>query len=312
MQIYFISPPQTAGHVAAKQHVPVAASRAAFVAGGWLCSFALYFFCRPRGCAGTGANVSHCVVKYVSGAEDARWSAAPAMRKPRNRFHPNICLYSGKVLKLLSMHHILILFAHPRFELSKANRALLQQVPEMPGITLHDLYEAYPDFNIDIQYEQELLKAHQVIIWHHPFYWYSCPPLLKQWIDLVLEYGWCYGPGGTALQDKLVFNAITSGGTREVYQPEGRNRYTVNEFLRPFEQTARLCQMHYLPPFAVQGTHRLGHEELQAIAGDYHLLLKRLQHPKGLPSAGQLQAYSYLNDWLAALSEPSRQQTRED
>ncbi|MDP5062318.1 MAG: NAD(P)H-dependent oxidoreductase [Maribacter sp.] len=23
-------------------------------------------------------------------------------------------------------------------------------------------------------------------MWHHPRYWYSCPPLLKQWIDMVL------------------------------------------------------------------------------------------------------------------------------
>ncbi|MDF7639407.1 NAD(P)H-dependent oxidoreductase [Lactobacillus sp. ESL0791] len=23
-----------------------------------------------------------------------------------------------------------------------------------------------------------------------PFYWYSCPPLLKKWEDDVLEHGW--------------------------------------------------------------------------------------------------------------------------
>ena len=57
------------------------------------------------------------------------------------------------------------------------------------------MYEKYPDFNIDVDYEKKLLEKNQIIIWQHPFYWYSAPPLLKQWIDLVLEFGWAYGPG---------------------------------------------------------------------------------------------------------------------
>jgi len=48
------------------------------------------------------------------------------------------------------MNKILILFAHPRFEKSKTNRALLQNIEQRQGVTLNDLYEQYPDFNIDI------------------------------------------------------------------------------------------------------------------------------------------------------------------
>ena len=148
-----------------------------------------------------------------------------------------------------AMRKVLILFAHPRLEKSIANAALLMGIPRHNAITFHDLYESYPDFNVDIKFEKSLLLSHDVIIWHHPFYWYSAPPLLKQWIDLVLEYGWAYGKGGDKLQGKLIFNVLTSGGKKEVYHAEGRNRYTVREFLRPFEQTARLCHMNYLPPF---------------------------------------------------------------
>jgi len=167
----------------------------------------------------------------------------------------------------------LILFAHPRLEKSKINKALLARIPKHKDLVFHDLYEAYPDFNIDIDREKELLTEHDMIIWQHPFYWYSCPPLLKQWIDLVLEFGWAYGPGGNALNGKKIFNSITTGGASDAYHHEGRNRFTVNEFLAPFDQTATLCKMQYLPPFAVQGTHRLSDEHLQQAVEQYEQLL---------------------------------------
>jgi len=172
---------------------------------------------------------------------------------------------------------ILILFAHPRYEQSRANQALIRGVKGMEGVTVHDLYERYPDFNIDIFIEKDLLKHHDVVVWHHPLYWYSCPPLLKQWIDMVLEFGWAYGPDGDALEGKKALNVITAGGTREVYCSEGRNNYTIREFLRPFEQTARLCGMEYLPPFAMMGTHRLTTDQLETHVQQYRELLKSLQ-----------------------------------
>ena len=195
------------------------------------------------------------------------------------------------------MNKLLILFAHPRFEQSRSNAALLQQMPQHEQLTFHDLYELYPDFNIDIRAEKALLEQHDIIVMHHPFYWYSIPPLLKQWIDMVLEFGWAYGPGGTALKGKTVFNVLTSGGTREVYQREGRNRYTVREFLAPVEQTMNLCNMRYLPPFAVQGTHMLTREQLREMAADYELLLMKLLNNEFDPQ--QLQKFELLNDWIA-------------
>lgn len=113
---------------------------------------------------------------------------------------------------------ILILFAHPRFEKSLNNKLLVRNIPEFDEITFHDLYECYPDFNIDVGFEKRLLTEHNVIVWQHPFYWYSAPPMLKQWIDLVLEFGWAYGPDGMQLRGKFIFNTITSGGQRAAYR----------------------------------------------------------------------------------------------
>lgn len=141
---------------------------------------------------------------------------------------------------------------------------------------MRDLYELYPDFNIDIVEEQEVLFGHEIVIWHHPFYWYSCPPLMKQWIDVVLQYNWAYGPNGFALKGKYCLNAITAGGPREVYSPTGRNHYTINEFLRPFEQTAHLCGMQYLPPFVITGANRLKSVEVDDCESTYERALNWL------------------------------------
>ncbi|MBA4302652.1 MAG: NAD(P)H oxidoreductase [Sphingobacteriaceae bacterium] len=196
------------------------------------------------------------------------------------------------------MRRVLVLFAHPKFEKSRANKALVQAIAGLEGITFHDLYERYPHFQIDVAYEQKLLQQHDIIVWHHPIYWYSCPPLLKQWIDLVLEIGWAYGKGGEQLKGKYLFNAVSSGGSREVYQPEGRNRFSLRQFLAPFEQTAWLCHLQYLPPFAVQGTHRLTELELEEVALQYAQTLRQLQHASDA-SLSELNALEYLNDWKA-------------
>ena len=194
-------------------------------------------------------------------------------------------------------NRILILFAHPRFEKSLNNAILLKYVPQSPDITVHDLYERYPDFNIDVDHEKNQLTAHDIIIWQHPFYWYSAPPLLKQWIDIVLEFGWAYGPGGTKLQGKIIFNTITSGGQRAAYSKEGYNRFTIKELLAPFEQTASLCKMIYLPPFALHGTHRLTKEEAINTANQYRRMIEVLH--QGDFSIEEVQSFPYLNDWIA-------------
>ena len=171
---------------------------------------------------------------------------------------------------------ILVLFAHPALEISRANRRLIAAVEETEGATLHDLYEAYPDFDVVVEEEQQRLVASDIIVLQFPFYWYSTPALLKQWQDLVLEHGWAYGHDGNALRGKTLVCAITTGGRAEAYGPDGYNRYTIRELLRPLEQTARLCGMRFLAPFVLHGTLDLPEEALEAHAGAYTDLLRAL------------------------------------
>ena len=55
---------------------------------------------------------------------------------------------------------VLILFAHPALQKSRVNRRLRQEVMDLPGVTFHDLYEAYPQLDVDAAREQALLEAH--------------------------------------------------------------------------------------------------------------------------------------------------------
>ena len=51
------------------------------------------------------------------------------------------------------MARVLILFAHPALEKSRVHRRLVREISDDPGLTFHDLYEAYPDFNVDVARE---------------------------------------------------------------------------------------------------------------------------------------------------------------
>ena len=195
--------------------------------------------------------------------------------------------------------NILILFAHPALEKSRVHRRLAAAVRGLPGVTFHDLYEAYPDFDVDVRREQELLTAHDVVVVQHPFYWYSTPALVKQWEDLVLEHGWAYGREGKALHGKYWLSAITTGGPEAAYQSGQLNRFSIRELLAPLEQTARLCGMPFLPPFVVHGTHRLQPFEIDQACADYRRTIEGLRD--GTLDLDAAQQFPRLNSNLDAI-----------
>jgi glutathione-regulated potassium-efflux system ancillary protein KefG len=180
-------------------------------------------------------------------------------------------------------HRVLVLFAHPNVRNSKVGRALRDAALNVLNVTMHDIYAAYPDFVIDVEREKALLMSHQLIVFQHPMYWYSSPALLKQWQDDVLEYGWAYGPGGTALRGKTLLSALSAGGTDEAYHSTGHNRYEIAQLLTPFDQTAHLCGMHYAKPFVVHDARRLDATQIGQCAQSYAGLLSEFVKKGSLP-----------------------------
>ena len=198
------------------------------------------------------------------------------------------------------MNRVLVLFAHPVFQTSLLNRTLIEALPDNSRITFHDLYETYPNFMIDVDHEQQLLRDHEVIIFQHPMYWYSCPALLKEWMDLVLEHGFAYGTNGTALNGKKLLSVITSGADVENYQ----GMQNVRALLRPFELTAQMCNMTYLPPFITYGGLKIKADQsdgssenntLQHQAQRYHHLVSEIISGHFTPPPHE---YETMNEWF--------------
>lgn len=172
------------------------------------------------------------------------------------------------------MQKTLILFAHPALEKSRVHKALLQAVDGLDHVTLVDLYEEYPDFHIDVARQQELLSSHDRIVWQHPFYWYSTPSIIKEWFDRVLQYGWAYGGNSHALAGKIAKSVISAGGSPDAYCSTGYNCFTVEELLRPVEQTARLCGMKWEPPLVFYSALHQDKAGLAAWTAEYRAWLQ--------------------------------------
>lgn len=185
----------------------------------------------------------------------------------------------------MSTSRILVVLAHPDLSASRVNRAMVEAVRDLPGVTVHDLYAAYPDGRIDAVREQKLAEAHDVIVFQHPLYWYSAPALLKEWQDRVLAYGWAYGSGGDALVGKTFFSAVSTGGPRDAYQAGGHNNFALGELLRPFQQMANFVRMSFVPPFVFNGALTADDAAIRQHAGQWKAHLQTLVQGEAVAEA---------------------------
>ncbi|RDI45526.1 NAD(P)H-dependent oxidoreductase [Falsibacillus pallidus] len=156
----------------------------------------------------------------------------------------------------------LVIIAHPHLDQSRVNLSWMKRLQEDTSITVHDLYAVYPDGKIDAAAEQKLLLEHDRIVFQFPFYWYSSPALLKEWQDIVLEYGWAYGSEGTKLHGKEFVIATSTGGPAAAYQAGGYNQFSMSELTKPFHAMANLTGMRFLPSFTLQGVRTLTDEQI--------------------------------------------------
>lgn len=180
---------------------------------------------------------------------------------------------------------IYLIAAHPNWRESRVNRRLIDSVRAVARVDVNDLYDRYPDYCIDVASEQARLAAAQLIVLLHPIQWYSMPALQKLWLDEVLTYGWAYGKDGDALRGKDLWLVASTGGPEASYHPQGYNRYFFDAFLPPYEQTAALCGMRFLPPLIQHGAHRAPEPE---VAEHAEVFRQRLQSYPRWPELDEL------------------------
>lgn len=173
----------------------------------------------------------------------------------------------------------LVIIIHPDLKNSIINKRWIEELKKYPEkYHLHNLHSAYPDGNINIEKEKQLVESHDTIIFQFPFYWFNCPPLFKKWLDEVLTHGWAYGSkSGYKLSDKKIALGITAGINEEDYSATGRYKYTLEQLTAPFEVTFNYIKADYKPLFAFYSAeHNATTERIEKSAHDYISFIENL------------------------------------
>lgn len=144
------------------------------------------------------------------------------------------------------MNNILVVIGHPNLSTSRACAAIVKAL-RVSKVTLHSLSASLGMEGFNIAVEQRLLCEHDRIVLLFPLYWYSCPALMKRWIDDVFTPGFAYARGGNKLQNKEFMIVTTVGAPLSGYRAGGFNRFTLDELMRPLQQTIAYVKGHYLP-----------------------------------------------------------------
>jgi len=142
----------------------------------------------------------------------------------------------------------LILLAHPSYDKSTANKALIESARSLPEVDVIDVYAAPLK---DETYRAALTQA-STVVFQFPFRWYAVPAKLKEWCDeLLMGYA---GMGGSGiLKGKKLLIAVTAGYTEDSYRSGGQSQFTIDELLRPLQVLAISAAMIWQTPFVVYG-----------------------------------------------------------
>ncbi len=140
---------------------------------------------------------------------------------------------------------VLVLVAHPDIAHSRMNAALAAAAAEVEGVEVVNIY----DYPVKADIYRDAVSRVRAIVYQFPLYWMSAPHLLKQWTDEVFMT--FVQEGSIAGKEMLV--VTTTGSEKAAYQHDGRNKYTMEEYLRPYEGQANHAKMLWNAPIAVHG-----------------------------------------------------------
>lgn len=180
---------------------------------------------------------------------------------------------------------ILHLVFHPNLPSSRVNKTWKELLEQSGKITIsRDMYEEYPDFQIDVAKEQALLMEHDRIVIQFPLYWWSMTPLLKKWLDDVLQYQFAYGSKGDKLKGKDLQVICSAGGQAKNYN--GFHMFaTVPELMKPFQLTANLAKMNYAQPLYMFNADACSNEDIVAFGEKWIELIDNPLRSDGLEYA---------------------------
>ncbi|NDV66975.1 NAD(P)H-dependent oxidoreductase [Bacteroides sp. 224] len=143
---------------------------------------------------------------------------------------------------------VVVLVAHPKLNESKANKELLDTVKEMDGVIVYDLYEKHKE-EFDVDAWSRFLSDASALIFQFPLQWMSAPFMMKRWQDEVLTFL----SKTPSIAGKPFMVVTTAGSDYESYRTGGKNRFTIDEILRPYQVMALVAGMQWQTPIVVYG-----------------------------------------------------------
>lgn len=162
----------------------------------------------------------------------------------------------------MEMKNILIVSGEVYTDEPGVNNMIIKKLKEKyPQAELCVLGNLYPDYNIDIQKEQEKLLKADIIVLQSPIYWYSISSLVRRWIEQVFAFGWAYGTGGDALKGKTAILGLTAGRSAEDYSDGPDGVISEEELLKPLSLIFRYCHMNELKPVFTPSVYGAGSAE---------------------------------------------------
>lgn len=147
----------------------------------------------------------------------------------------------------------IVIVDHPSFDRSNANRRFVEEMRKYPeDIMIHNLQSAYPTGTIDVAKEHCLIDNNGSLVFQFPFYWFSCPPKTKEWLDKVLTSDWAFKQGNH-LEGKKIAIAVTCGSEEAAYTSEGRHHRGVEDFLCPMLRAFEMCNAEFVGFYILYG-----------------------------------------------------------
>lgn len=151
------------------------------------------------------------------------------------------------------MANIVIIAGHGNFAYSTANTTVVAELEaNYPNADVRRLSQLYPDFQINVEAEQEALRKADIIVLAFPLNWYSTPAILKKWFDEVLAYGFAYGTGAQLGGKKLIVT-YTAASPNATYQHNNPEAASETSILAAFRSTATLCGLDFVAGIVENG-----------------------------------------------------------
>lgn len=144
------------------------------------------------------------------------------------------------------MKKVLVILAHSDIESSIVNKRFAQEFELYESVTVKDIKSLYPDYNIDVEKEQDDLRCANKIVFQFPLYWFNSPAILKEYIDKVFDFGFAFdmdenGYVSKELRGKEFMLVVSAGGEEKLYNSD--DAVSIEKCLTPFYETAKFTGM---------------------------------------------------------------------